>query len=128
MLYTSTPKILQLICALGQAGECNKRCPQSAWKISTVTAVLQTRKWKLGKVSSKAMRMRAMIFTCQLCPEHWAVQVFSMDEREDAWFRVKTCGFLTKIKKKKKGQNYSSLAAIWGGYLEHLRLVDEDLR
>lgn len=28
----------------------------------------------------------------------------------------------------KKGQNCSSLATVWGGYLQHLRLVDKDLR
>lgn len=71
------------------------------------------------------------MFTCQLCalcPEHWAVLVFSMDEKEDVWFRVKIWGIVTKKRGKKKRQNYSSLATVWGGYVQHLRVVDKDLR
>lgn len=69
-----------------------------------------------------------MIFTYQLsalCSEHWAAPGFLMDEKKDVWFRDKICGFVKK--KVINAQNYSGLATTWGGYLQHLRLVDEDL-
>lgn len=74
---------------------------------------------------------RSVTFSCQLCalcPEHWAVLLFSLDGRKRCVQR-QDWGFVTKTKEGgKKGQNCSSLATVWGGYLQHLRLVDKDLR